>query len=129
MIGLKKSGRKPPICFATSFGLRETGVPFDGPLTHYKRRVAERFGSAGKNEIGRTVANITIGRIDRLHAGATIDLYGEGDHRVAHAKPQGRDTSRVHFVGDDVDATENDLIKGVRRKGLAHQKRATALHR
>src|ERR1700722_18112524 len=44
-------------------------------------------------------------------------------------QPQRRDAGRIHLVGDDVDAAENDLIEGVRRERLAQQQRPAALHR
>ena len=44
-------------------------------------------------------------------------------------KTQRRDARRVHLVGDHIDAAENDLIKGIRRKRLAQQQRPAALDR
>ena len=47
-------------------------------------------------------------------------------HRIAHAEPQRRDARRVHLVGDDVDAAEDDLVEGVGRERLAQQQRPSA---
>ena len=73
-------------------------------------------------------ANGAIRRVDRLHAGAAIDLHGERHHRLAHAEPQRGDAGRVHLVGDDVDAAEDDLIERDGRERLPGQQRPTALH-
>jgi hypothetical protein len=43
-------------------------------------------------------------------------------------EPQRRDAGRVHLVGDDVDAAQNHLIEGGRRKGLPRQQGPAALH-
>ncbi len=91
--------------------------------------MAERFGAAGQDEIAHPFADVAVGGVDRLHAGAAIDLHGERGHRFAHAEPQRGDARRVHLVGDDVDAAENDLVEGVGRKRLAQQQRPPALHR
>src|SRR5262249_37089127 len=64
---------------------------------------------------------------DRLHARAAIDLLGEGHHAFAHAEAKRGDARRVHLVGDDVDAAENDLVEGIGGKRLAQQQRAAAL--
>ena len=83
--------------------------------------MAECFRAAGEHEIADAFADIAIGGVDRLHARAAIDLYGERRHRFAHAEPQRGDAGGVHFIGNDVDAAENDLIEGVRRERLAQQ--------
>jgi hypothetical protein len=73
-------------------------------------------------------ADVAVGGVDRLHAGAAIDLHCEGDHVLAHAEPERRDAGRVHLVRDHVDAAEDDLIEIIRRKRLARQQRPAALH-
>ncbi|MGY4443725.1 hypothetical protein ACVW04_006544 [Bradyrhizobium sp. LM2.3] len=75
-----------------------------------------------------TFADVAVGGVDRLHAGAAIDLHGEGDHVLAHAEPKRGDAGRVHLVRDHVDAAEDDLVEGIRRKRLARQQRPAALH-
>jgi hypothetical protein len=62
-----------------------------------------------------------------LHAGTAIDLHGEGRHRFAHAEAKRGDACRIHFVGDDIDAAEYHLIKGVRRERLPQQQWPAAL--
>ncbi len=66
-------------------------------------------------------ADGAIGRVDRLHAGAAIDLHRERHHRLAHAEPQRGDAGRVHLVGDDIDTAEDDLIERGGREGLPGQ--------
>ncbi len=83
--------------------------------------MAERLGAAGEDQVRNALTDVAISRIDRLHAGAAIDLHGEGDHFFAHAEPKGGDAGRVHLVGDDIDAAEDDLIEGGGRKGLPRQ--------
>ena len=48
-------------------------------------------------------------------------------HRLAHAEPQCSNAGRVHLIGNDVDAAENDLVERVGREGLAQQQRSPAL--
>ena len=90
--------------------------------------MAERFGAAGKDDIGCAALDIAKRRVDRLHAGAAIDLHGEGRHRLAHAEPQRGDARRIHLVGDDIDAAEDHLIEGVRCEWLTQQQWPAALH-
>ncbi len=96
-------------------------IPVDGALAEDERGMAERIGAAGENEIGMAFADVAIRRVDRLHAGAAIDLHGERGHLVAHSEPQRGDPRRVHLVGDDVDATEDHLVERIRRERLAQQ--------
>ena len=90
--------------------------------------MAQRFRAAGQNQVGVALADIAVAGVDRLHAGAAIDLHREGDHRLAHAEPQRCDAGRIHLVGDDVDAAEDDLIERVGRERLPRQQRPAALH-
>ncbi len=90
--------------------------------------MAKRFRAAGQHQIGHAFADVTVRRVDRLHAGAAIDLHGERRHRFPHAEAERRDPRRVHLVGDDIDAAEDHLVEGVGRKRLAQQQRPAALH-
>jgi hypothetical protein len=63
-----------------------------------------------------------------LHAAAAIDLHRERHHRLAHAEPKRRDARRIHLVGNDVDAAEDDRIERVGRERLPCQQRPPALH-
>src|SRR5262249_60496034 len=87
---------------------------------------AERVGTAGKYQVRVASADIAVAGVDRLHAGAAVDLYRERGHRLAHAETQRRDPRRVHLLGGDADAAEDDLIEGVGRKRLAPQQRPPA---
>ena len=131
MIGLKYRGRvfssamifaPMPLAPARPANQRTPGIGPD------QRRVAQRLGAAGQDHVGDAFADVAIGGVDRLHAGAAIDLHGEGDHGFAHAEPKCRDARRVHLVGDDIDAAEDDLVERVGRKGLPRQQRPAALH-
>ena len=104
----------------------EPRVPVDRALAKQQRRMAQRLGAAGEDEVGVTLADVLIRGVDRLHAGAAIDLHRERRHRLAHAETQRRDARRVHLVGDDVDAAEDDLVEGVGRERLAQQQRPPA---
>src|SRR6516165_2510601 len=104
----------------------ELRVPIDRALAEDERRPAQRIGAAGKNEVGATLADILIRGVDRLHAGAAIDLHRERGHRLAHAEAQRGDARGIHLVGDDVDAAEDDLVEGVGGKRLAQQQRPPA---
>src|SRR5262249_31851625 len=88
--------------------------------------MAERVGTAGKYQVRVAFADIAVAGVDRLHAGAAVDLYRERGHRLAHAETQRRDPRRVHLLGGDADAAEDDLIEGVGRKRLAQQQRPPA---
>ena len=90
--------------------------------------MAQRLRASSEYEIGNSFSNVAIGRVDRLHAGAAIDLHGEAGHRLTHAEPQRGDPRRVHLVSDDVDAAEDDLIKRIRRERLACQQGPPALN-
>ena len=103
--------------------------PAHARLRKHERGVAQRLGAAGEDHVGVARLDITIRGVDRLHAGAAIDLHREGHHLLAHAEPQRGDARRVHLVGDDVDAAENDLIERARRERLPRQQRASRLHR
>jgi hypothetical protein len=107
---------------------KQRGVPFDRALAEHERSVAERLGAACQDQIGDPFLDVAIGGVDRLHAGAAVDLYGERGHRVAHAEPQRGNARRVHLVGDDVDAAEDHQIERGRRERLAQQQRPAALH-
>ncbi len=113
---------------AETAGREQPRIPFDGVAVEHERRVAQRFRAAREHEIVHAFADIAVGRVDRLHARAAIDLHGECRHRLAHAEPQGGDAGRVHLIGDDIDAAEYDLIESVRRERLAQQQRPAALH-
>jgi len=114
---------------AHAAGRVEPREPVDRTAAEHQRRMAERFGAAGQNEIGIAGADIAERGIDRLHAGAAIDLNRKRRHRLAHAEPQRGDPRRVHLVGEDIDAAEDDLVESLRRERLAQQKRPPALHR
>ena len=114
---------------ADAAGGEEPGVPVDGAAAEDEWRVAERFRAARQHEVGAAVANVAVGGVDRLHAGAAIDLHREGRHRLAHAEAQRGDARRIHLVGDDIDAAEDHLIESVRRERLTQQQRPAALHR
>jgi len=101
-------------------------VPVDRALAKDQRRLAQRLGAAGEDEVGVALADILIRGVDRLHAGAAVDLHRERRHRVAHAETQRRDARRVHLVGKDVDAAENDQVERVGRERLAQQQRPAA---
>ena len=113
---------------ADTAGGEQLCVPVDRATAEHQRRVAERFRAAGQHQIGHAFADIAIRGVDRLHAGAAIDLHGERGHRLAHAEAERGDAGRVHFVGDDIDAAEDHLVEGVRREWLAQQQRPAALH-
>ncbi len=114
---------------ADTAGGKQLPIPGHGAIAEHQWRVAERFRAAGQNQIRSAFLNIAVGGVDRLHAGAAIDLHRERRHLFAHAEPQRRDARRIHLVGDDVDATKDHLIEGVRRERLAQQQRPPALHR
>src|SRR6185312_1328077 len=95
----------------------------------HQRCVTECLRAARQKQVRTSIANIAIRRVNRLHAGAAIDLNGKGRHRFAHAEPQGCNASRIHLVGNDVDAAEDNLIEGVGRERLAQQQWAATLHR
>ena len=97
----------------------EPRIPVDRAFAEQKRRPAQRVGAAGEDEVGFAFADILIRGVDRLHAGAAIDLHRERGHRLAHAEAKRGDARRVHLVGDDVDAAEDDLVEGVGGKRLA----------
>src|SRR5262249_43095807 len=98
-------------------------------LAKNQRRMAERLGAAGQNEIRTALANVLVGGVDRLHAGAAVDLDRECGHRIAHAEAQCRDACRVGLVSHHVHAAENDLVECVRSKRLAQQQRSPARDR
>src|SRR6516225_12251371 len=52
----------------------EPRIPVDRALAEEERRPAQRVGPAGEDEVGFALADILIRGVDRLHAGATIDL-------------------------------------------------------
>ena len=70
-----------------ALGAGKPGKPAHALLRPNQRRVAQCLGAAGKNKVGDALADVAVGRVDRLHAGAAIDLHGEGDHLLAHAEP------------------------------------------
>jgi hypothetical protein len=90
--------------------------------------MAQRLGAAGEDQVGLARLDGAESGVDRLHARAAIDLHREGRHRLAHAEAKRRDAGRVHLVGDDVDAAEDHRVEGLRREGLAREKRPAALH-
>ena len=111
-----------------ALGAGQASEPAHALLRPDQRRVAQRFGAAGQDQVGIAFADVAVRRVDRLHAGAAIDLHREGHHGFAHAEPQRGDAGRVHLVGNDVDAAEDDLIERVGREGLPGQQRPAALH-
>ena len=111
-----------------ALGAGQASEPAHALLRPDQRRVAQRFGAAGQDQVGVALTDIAVSRIDRLHAGAAIDLHREGDHFLAHAEPERSNAGRVHLVGNDIDAAEDDLIEGVGREGLPRQQRPSALH-
>ena len=113
---------------ADAAGGKQPAIPGDRAIGEHQRRVAQRFRAAGQHQIGHAFADVAIRGVDRLHAGAAIDLHGERRHRFAHAEAERGDARRVHLVGDDVDAAEDHLVEGVRRERLAQQQRPAALH-
>ena len=126
---LEKRGRKPAKAFSrdqTSRAPNSRAYQLDGAAAEHQRRVAQRLGAAGQDQVGLALADVLVGGVDRLHAGAAIDLHGQRRHRLAHAEPQRRDARRVHLVGDDVDAAEDDLVERVGRERLAQQQRPPA---
>ena len=104
----------------------EPRIPLDRALAKDQRRLAQRLGAAGEDEVGVALADVLIRGVDRLHAGAAVDLHRERRHRVAHAHPQRGDARRVHLVGEDVDAAEDDLVERVGGERLAQQQRPAA---
>ncbi|MGY4298128.1 hypothetical protein ACVWXN_006223 [Bradyrhizobium sp. i1.4.4] len=94
-----------------TLGGGKAGEPAHTGIRPDQRRVAQRLGAAGEDHVGMTLADVAVGRVDRLHAGAAIDLHGEGDHVLAHAEPERGDAGRVHLVRDHVDATEDDPVE------------------
>jgi hypothetical protein len=104
----------------------EPRVPVDRAFAEQKRRPAQRVGAAGEDEVGFAFADVLIRGVDRLHAGAAIDLHSECGHGLAHAEAQRGDARGIHLVGDDVDAAEDDLVEGVGGKRLAQQQRPSA---
>ena len=111
-----------------ALGAGEACEPAHALLRPHQRRVAQGFRTAGQDQIRDAFADIAVRRVDRLHAGAAIDLHRERHHRLAHAEPKRCDPRRVHLVGNDVDAAEDDLIEGGGRKRLPRQQRPAALH-
>ena len=130
--GVRNDGRNPSIATSFDHGSR-------APLSRANQPTARRLNTSGawlsasappaRIRSDRPFLDVAIGGVDRLHAGAAIDLHGEGGHRFAHAEPQRGDARRVHLVGDHVDAAEDDLVERVRRERLAQQQRPAALHR
>ena len=129
MTGVRNDGRKPAKALRrdqTSRAANSRAYQSTALAAKDQRRVAERLGAAGENEIGLAFADVLVGGVDRLHAGAAIDLHRERGHRLAHAEAKRRDARRIHLVGDDVDAAENDLVEGIGRERLAQQQRPPA---
>src|SRR5271166_5851326 len=104
-------------------------VPVDRAAPEQKRRLAERFRTTRENEIAMAGANILVCDVDRLHAGAAIDLHREGGHVLAHAEAQRRHARWIHLLGGHADAAENDLVESIRGEWLAQQQRPPAGHR
>ena len=71
---------------------KHTRIPLDRAMIEHQRGVAEGLCAAGKDEIHRTFADVSISRVNRLHAGPAIDLRRECRHCLTHAKTQCRDT-------------------------------------
>jgi hypothetical protein len=107
---------------------RKAGKPAHALLRPDQRRVAQRLGAAGEDQVGAALADVAERGIDRLHARAAIDLFSERHHPLAHAETKRGHTRRIHLVGDDVDATEDHLVEGIGRERLARQERPSALH-
>ena len=101
-------------------------VPVDRAPAEHQRRMAQRLGAAGQDQVGLALADVLVADVDRLHAGAAVDLHREGRHRLAHAETQRRDPRRIHLVGQHVDAAEDDLVERVGRERLAQQQRPAA---
>jgi len=70
------------------FAAARPAEPAHALLRPDQRRVAQRFRAASQDQIGNAFADVAIPGVDRLHAGAAIDLHREGDHGFAHAEPQ-----------------------------------------
>ena len=127
--GLRNDGRNPGERNEAGPDVARAGeprVPIDRALAEEQRRLAQRLGAAGQDEVGVTLADVLIRGVDRLHAGAAVDLHRERRHRIAHAETQRRDARRVHLVGKHVDAAEDDLVEGVGLERLAQQQRPPA---
>ena len=127
--GVRNDGRKPANAMSRDQRSRapnSRAVPLDRAAPEHQRRVAERLGAASEDQVGMALADVLVGGVDRLHAGAAVDLHGERRHRLAHAEPQRRDPRRIHLVGDHVDAAEDDLVERVGRERLAQQQRPPA---
>jgi len=95
----------------SALGAGQACEPAHALLWPNQRRVAQRFGSACQDQVRGALTDIAVPSVDRLHAGAAIDLHREGDHCFAHPESQGGDPRRIHLVGDHVDAAEDDLIE------------------
>src|SRR5207247_7338006 len=53
----------------------EPRITVDRAFAEQKRRPAQRVGAAGEDEVGFAFADILIRGVERLHAGAAIDLH------------------------------------------------------
>ena len=51
--------------------------------------MAQRLGAAGEDQVRGAFADRAKGGVDRLHAGAAIDLHRERNHGIAHAEAKG----------------------------------------
>ncbi len=65
-------------------GRGEFREPAHAGLRKHQRRVAQRFRTTGEDQIGLARLDITISRVERLHAGAAIDLHRERHHAFTH---------------------------------------------
>ncbi len=81
-------------------GTEQARVPIDRVAAKEQRGMAERVGTASENKIGLASADIAVAGVDRLHAGAAIDLHREGGHCLAHAETKCGDPRRIHLLGN-----------------------------
>ncbi len=83
--GLEAREDFDPVQWVTRAGERRE--PFDRAAAIHQRGMAERIGAAGEHQISDALLDVTIGGVDRLHAGAAIDLHRERRHGFTHAEP------------------------------------------
>ena len=121
--------RKGGDFLADPLGLHQCSKPQHHRPVIKQRGMRQGVYAARQHKFGAPALNACQAGINGLHAAGAIPHHGPGRHFLTAPHAQCGHPTDIDFVRRGARATENHLVKGIRRKRLPYQQRPPGLHR
>ena len=105
----------------------ERAQPVDHRIAEQQRCVTHGLGAAGQHQFRTPGGDVLRATIQRLQTGCAVTLHRPRRHLIATTESECYHACNIDFPGAGHDATQNNLVKILRREGLAVEQGAPGL--